>query len=105
MNSALIPSGRPPMLAAVGTRPGAKEGVMFGSGWCGSMGIGGWLLMVLIWGGFLAVVVWAVMRLFPRPGVPGGGESAGSLLDRRLAAGEIDEGTYLRLRGELTHTG
>jgi len=73
------------------------------------MGVGGWLLMALIWGGFLGVVVWAVMRLFPRPGsrpgVPDGGESASSVLDRRLAAGEIDEDTYLRLRGELTHTG
>lgn len=82
---------------------------MFGSGWCGSMGVGGWLLMALIWGGFLGLAVWAVMRLFPRsgsrPAAPDGGESASSLLDRRLAAGEIDEDTYLRLRGELTHTG
>ena len=85
---------------------------MFGSGWCGGMGIGGWLLMALLWGSFLAVIVWAVTRIFPgsrsRPdeaGAPGGGESAGSTLDRRLAAGEIDEDTYLRLRGELTHTG
>ena len=60
---------------------------------------------------FLAVIVWAVTRIFPgsspRPdqaGAPGGGESAGSMLDRRLAAGEIDEDTYLRLQGELTHT-
>lgn len=85
---------------------------MFGSGWCGGMSVGGWLLMVLLWGSFLAVIVWAIMRLFPSgrsrhagPGTPDGGESAGSLLDRRLASGEIDEGTYLRLRGELTSTG
>lgn len=83
---------------------------MFGSGWCSGMGAGGWLLMALLWGSFLAVIVWAVTRLFPgsrtQPGEPGtpGGESAGSLLDRRLAAGEIDEDTYLRLRGELTST-
>jgi uncharacterized membrane protein len=76
------------------------------------MGVGGWLLMVAVWGSFLAVIVWAVMRLFPaarsRPGETGGHggeESAGSLLDRRLAAGEIGEDTYLRLRGKLTHTG
>ncbi len=84
---------------------------MFGSGWCGGMGIGGWLLMALLWGSFLAVIVWAVTRIFPgsrpRPDQAGapGGESPGSLLDRRLAAGEIDEDTYLRLRGELTPTG
>ena len=87
---------------------------MFGSGWCGGMGVGGWLLMALLWGSFLAMVVWAVVRLFPgarsrpgpdEPGGPGGGESAGSLLDQRLAAGEIDEDTYRRLRGELTGAG
>lgn len=84
---------------------------MFGSGWCGSMGVGGWLLMALLWGSILAVIVWTVTRLFPgsrsrpgEPGTPGSGESADSLLDRRLAAGDIDEETYLRLRGELTHT-
>ncbi len=84
---------------------------MFGSGWCGGMGVGGWLLMALLWGSFLAVIVWAVTRIFPgsrpRPdqaAAPGREDSTDSLLDRRLAAGEIDEYTYLRLRGELTHT-
>lgn len=38
---------------------------MFGSGWCGGMGIAGWLLMIGFWGGFLALVLWAVTRLFP----------------------------------------
>jgi putative membrane protein len=89
------------------------EDAMFGYGWCGGMGVGGWLLMGLLWGGSLAVVVWAVMRLFPRirsgPGsgerpAPGGRENPASLLDQRLAAGEIDEDTYRRLRGELTHS-
>jgi putative membrane protein len=79
---------------------------MFGSGWCGGMGAGGWLLMALLWGGFLAVVVWAVARLFPRSrSGPDGGDSTDSELDRRLAAGEIDEDTYRHLRGELTRTG
>ena len=85
---------------------------MFGSGWCGGLSVGGWLLMALLWGGFLAVVVWAITRLFPRsrsrrdrPGTPDDGQSAGSLLDRRLASGDIDEDTYLRRRGKLTGTG
>jgi putative membrane protein len=85
----------------------AKEGPMFGYGWCGGMGVGGWLLMGLMWGGFLAVVVWAVMRLFPRHGGDRRQGDAGSptdVLDRRLAAGEIDEDTYRQLRGELTTT-
>ncbi len=89
------------------------EGAMFGYGWCGGMGVGGWLFMGLLWGGFLAVVVWAVMRLFPRgrPGagigetaIRGSGEDTASVLDRQLAAGEIDEETYRRVRGELTGT-
>ncbi len=76
---------------------------MFGSGWCGGMGVGGWLLMAALWGGFLAVVIWAVTRLFPRGSTgDGGGHSAASELDRRLASGEIDEDTYRSLRGQLT---
>lgn len=85
---------------------------MFGYGWGGGMGAVGWLLMALLWGDLLAVIVWAIMRLFPRgrsrpaePGASGGGDSAGSVLDRRLAAGEIDEDTYLRMRADLTRTG
>lgn len=79
---------------------------MFGYGWCGGIGAGGWLLMALLWGGFLAVVIWAVTRLFPRNRAGrGGGDEAASQLDRRLADGEIDEDTYRRLRGELTRTG
>lgn len=79
---------------------------MFGAGWCSGMGVGGWLLMVLLWGGFLAVVVWAVLRLFPSTGTrPGSGESAVGVLDRRFASGEIDEETYRRFRGELSRTG
>ncbi len=78
---------------------------MFGYGWCGGMGVGGWLLMALLWGGFLAVVIWAVTRLFARDRrAEGADDSAQGVLDRRLAAGEIDEDTYRRLRGELTRT-
>lgn len=81
---------------------------MFGSGWCGGLGAGGWLLMTLLWGSFLAVVVWAITRLFPgsrsRPDEARTPDDAGSTLDLRLAAGEIDEDTYLRLREELTST-
>ena len=75
---------------------------MFGSGWCGGMGWGGWLLMALLWGSFLAVIVWAVARLFPRPGSrKDDGTSAASLLDERLAAGEIDEDTYRQSRKDM----
>lgn len=83
-----------------------KEDPVIGYGGSGGMGAGGWLLMALLWGGFLAVVIWAVTRLFPRNRADtGGGDDSVSQLDRRLAAGEIDEDTYRRLRGELTKTG
>lgn len=80
---------------------------MFGTGWCGGLGVAGWLFMALIWGGFLAVVVWAVLRLFPAGRRrPGGqeppGQDAAADLDRRLAAGEIDTDSYLRQRDTLT---
>jgi hypothetical protein len=52
------------------------------------MGVGGWLLMALLWGAFLAVVIWAVARLFPRNRAGTGGGDAASQLDRRLAAGK-----------------
>jgi putative membrane protein len=76
---------------------------MFGTGWCGGMGVAGWLFMALIWAGFLAVVVWAVLRLFPsgRRGPRGQqppGQDGAAELDRRLAAREIDTDTYLRQR-------
>jgi putative membrane protein len=82
---------------------------MFGLGWCGQMGVAGWLFMALLWGGLLAVVVWAVVRLFPSgrrgPGgpQPPGGDPAGDL-DRRLAAGEIDVDAYLRQRDATAGT-
>jgi putative membrane protein len=87
-----------------------KEDPMFGTGWCTGAGIGGWLLMALLWGGFLAVVIWAVTRLFPRTRSPGslpggsGEHDIANMLDRKLASGEIDEDTYHQLRGELTRT-
>ena len=85
---------------------------MFGPDWCGGMSVGGWLLMALLWGSFLAVIVWAITRLFPRGrsrtgelDAPGDGENADSALDRHLAAGDIDEDTYVRQRSDLTHAG
>src|SRR6266702_1752216 len=65
MVSGLIPSGRQLTLAAIRTQRG--EGPMFGYGWCGGMGAGGWVLRAVLWGGFLAVVVWAVQRQRDNP--------------------------------------
>ncbi len=67
-------------------------------GYCGSMGLGGWLLMVGLWVGLLALVLWAVSRLFPATNQR---RAAEDLLAHRLAAGEIDPQTYRRARDEL----
>ena len=73
---------------------------MFNNTWCSGMGAGGWILMTVFWVGLLAVIVWAVTRLFPS--TPKSGPL--DLLDRRLAAGDIDSDTYQQARAALTGT-
>jgi len=75
---------------------------MFASGYCGGMGVAGWLMMIAFWGGFIALVLWAVTRLFPTS--DRGGEAV-ELLDRRLATGQIDAETYRQVRDELADAG
>jgi putative membrane protein len=75
---------------------------MFASGYCGGMGVAGWLVMIAFWGGFIALVLWAVTRLFPTS--DRGGEAV-ELLDRRLATGQIDAETYRQVRDELADAG
>jgi putative membrane protein len=67
-------------------------------GYCGSMGLGGWLLMVGFWVGVIALVLWAVSRLFPATDRRADAED---LLAHRLAAGEIDPQAYRAARDEL----
>jgi putative membrane protein len=75
---------------------------MFAGGYCGGMGVAGWLVMIAFWGGFIALVLWAVTRLFPTS--DRGGEAV-ELLDRRLATGQIDAETYRQVRDELADAG
>ncbi len=77
-----------------------------GYGW--GMGVGGWIAMVIFWVALLVLIVWLVARAFsPRKSQPEAGEnhgwkeSADQVLDRRFAAGEIDESTYHRMREAL----
>ncbi len=75
------------------------------NGWYSGMSAGGWILMSILWVLLIALVVWAVANLL------GGGprrvertdlaERPEEILDRRLASGEIDSGTYDALRGKL----
>lgn len=81
---------------------------MMGYGW--GMGVGGWIAMTVFWVALLALIVWVVARTF-RSGEhdrrAGGSadplwqETSEQVLDRRFAAGEIDEATYHRMRETL----
>ncbi len=79
---------------------------MFGN-WCSGMGIGGVILMVLLWVGIIAGAIWAIDRLLPSSRsladhTRDGDGTAQGILDRRLAAGEIDVETHQRLLATLT---
>ena len=79
---------------------------MMGYGW--GMGMGGWIAMAIFWIALLVLIVWVVTRAF-NPGTNqhessedhGRHESADQVLDRRFAAGEIDEPAYHRMREVL----
>lgn len=71
---------------------------MFTGSWCSGMGVGGWVLMLGFWVALLAVIVWAVTRLFPTTSK----DDVLDVLDRRLAAGEIDPDAYRAARSELS---
>jgi len=80
--------------------------VMMGYGW--GMGAGGWIAMTIFWVGLIALVVWLVARALPGSdrdrgyrGDDRGGETAEQTLDRRYAAGEIDEAQYHVMRETL----
>lgn len=68
---------------------------------------GGWwifmmVFMAIFWISLIAVIAWALARLIPQrrePSQPH--ERAEAILDRRLAAGEIDVKTYDKLRAKL----
>ena len=70
---------------------------MFTGSWCSGMSVGGWIFMIGFWVALLGVIVWAVSRLFPTTSR----NDARDLLDRRLAAGEIDAQAYRDARSEL----
>ncbi len=74
-------------------------------GWYGGgMGPLGWLAMGVFWLILIGLIVWLVIRLLP--GSTSGtardtGESPLSILDRRLARGEIDLDTWQAQRAAL----
>ena len=70
----------------------------------------GWIAMAIFWAGLITLVIWVISRILPAGGSWGystprqGGapaENAEDILDRRFAAGEIDEETYRSMRATL----
>jgi putative membrane protein len=69
-------------------------------------GLFGLVFMVLIWGALIALALWLVRALFPGAGkpteAPGHGElTAGEILARRYARGEIDQTEYQLMKETL----
>lgn len=65
------------------------------------------ILMPLLWIVLVGAVVWAVVRTVrpsPAAGPSGVAPTARQILDRRYAAGEIDDATYARMRTRLSDT-
>ena len=69
-------------------------------GWYGTgMGSGvGMIVMLLVWGSLIGLGVWAVARLTRGDARPAPTETPRQILDRRLAAGEIDGEEYAEAR-------
>lgn len=64
------------------------------------MGLAGWLAMTVAWLVIIGAIVWVVFQVLPdssgqQP------ETPRQILDRRLAAGELDLQTYDRLAARL----
>ena len=81
---------------------------MMGYGYgMGAGGWVGWIAMAVFWIGLIALVVWGVSRAFPSGKDRGEtswaprSESPAEVLDRRYAAGEIDEDRYQAMRATL----
>ena len=74
-------------------------------GWYGGgMGAFMWLGMGLFWLILLGLIVWLVTRLLPASSeqrTRTSGESAVEILDRRMANGDIDMGTWQAQRAAL----
>jgi uncharacterized membrane protein len=70
--------------------------------WNDHMAAGGWIFSVLILAILVAIVVWIVSGLGDRRGRgTSSSASAGEILDRRLASGEITVEQYEQLRQAL----
>lgn len=86
---------------------------MMGYGYGYGMGAGGWIAMTIFWVALITLIVWAISRNRAGSGgradstrLRGGAgdsatETSEDILDRRFAAGELDEDTYHSMRATL----
>jgi putative membrane protein len=84
---------------------------MMGYGY--GMGAGGWIAMTIFWVGLITLIIWTLTRALPSgstwgrdstlstPRRENWADSAEDILDRRFAAGELDEETYRSMRATL----
>ncbi len=77
------------------------------NGWNGGMTWEGWFFMGLFWVLLIGVIVFAAAQLFPgrRETRTETQEEPRTILERRLASGEIDVETYEQLRRTLGAAG
>ena len=65
--------------------------------WCTASSGLGWVVMVAAWAALVGLAVWAVCRLFPAQVRA----DARTVLEERLASGELDVEQYRELRDAL----
>jgi len=70
-------------------------------GWNLDMDGGAWIFMGAFWVALLVVIIWVLASVFGRGGSREARERPEEILDRRLAAGEIDAATYDKLKAKL----
>jgi len=71
-------------------------------GWHHDMGAGSWIFVTVFCIALLVLVVWVLTSLIPgRERQSESRERPEEILERRLAAGEIDVKTYDKLRAKL----
>ena len=70
-------------------------------GWNLDMDGGAWIFMGVFWVALLVVIVWMLSSGFGRGRSGEARERPEEILDRRLAAGEIDVATYDELKAKL----
>ncbi|WP_448059220.1 hypothetical protein [Cellulomonas hominis] len=70
--------------------------------WCAQAGAASWLATIAVWVVIVALVAWGLGRMFPvRSDADARAADARSILDTRLAAGEIDVETYRAVRTQI----